>query len=54
MQGNQIQCECQLKELVKSIILYIEMLDEIKTDKKKEKVNELEEKTRKMNERLMI
>ena len=30
------------------------MLDEIKRDKKKEKVNELEEKTRKMNERLMI
>ena len=54
MQGNQIQCECQLKELVKSIILYIEMLDEIKRDKKKEKVNELEEKTIKMNERLMI
>ena len=54
MQGNQIQCECQLKELVKSKILYIEMLDEIKRDKKKEKVNELEEKTRKMNERLMI
>ena len=54
MQGNQIQCECQLKELVKSIILYIEMLDEIKRDKKKEKVNELEEKTRKVNERLMI
>ena len=54
MQGNQIQCECQLKELVKSIILYIEMLDEIKRDKKKEKVNELEEKTTKMNERLMI
>ena len=54
MQGNQIQCECQLKELVNSIILYIEMFDEIKRDKKKEKVNELEEKTRKMNERLMI
>ena len=37
MQGNQIQCECQLKELVKSIILYIEMLDEIKRDKKRRK-----------------
>ena len=54
MQDNQIHGECQLKELVKSIKFYIEIFDELKRYKKKEKVNELEEKTRKMNERLMI
>ena len=47
IQDNQIKDECQLRGLIKSIEFYNEKFDELERDnrKKKEKINELEEKT---------
>ena len=47
IQDNQIKDECQLRGLIKSVEFYNEKFDELERDnrKKKEKVNELEEKT---------
>ena len=52
-QDNQIKGECQLRDLVKSIEFYNEMFDELERDnrKKEEKINELEEKSRKMDKK---
>ena len=53
---NQIKVECQLRNLVKSIKFYNENFDKLERDnrKKEEKINELEEKTRKMDKKIMI
>ena len=55
-QMNQIKGECQLRNLVKSIKFYNENFDKLERDnrKKEEKINELEEKTRKMDKKIMI
>ena len=50
-QDNQIKGECQLRDLVKSIEFYNEKFDELERDnrKKEENINELEEKSRKID-----
>ena len=55
-QDNQIQGKFPLRDLVKSIEFYSEKFDELEGDnrKKEEKINESEERTRKMDQKLII
>ena len=50
-QDNEIKCECQLRDLVKSIEFHSETFGELETDNRKieERNNELEEKARNTN-----
>ena len=50
---NQIKGQCQLRDLVKSIEFYNERCGELERDnrKKEEKINELEEKSRKIGKK---
>ena len=52
-QDNLIKGECLLRDLVKSIEFQNEKFDELERDnrKKEDKINELEEKTRKMDKK---
>ena len=55
-QDNQIQGKFPPRDLVKSIEFYSEKFDELEGDsrKKEEKINESEERTRKMDQKLII
>ena len=50
---SEIKGECKVRDLVKSIEFYNEKFDKFERDnrKKEEKINELEEKTRKMDKK---
>ena len=55
-QDNQIQGKFPPRDLVKSMEFYSEKFDELEGDsrKKEEKINESEERTRKMDQKLII